>query len=163
MENVMVLNLLEIDPCGCMFEKNITPDEVPGPISEGMQKIGKIVKEMKRGVTAMKIALEKPECPRKAKVLTSAALIYLACPIDLIPDFIPVLGYLDDVVIVGGLLWAARKSIPDELWKQCQAEARAKTKQKKDDWRAFPVFAALWVGAAAVTFKVGMKYLPRFL
>jgi uncharacterized membrane protein YkvA (DUF1232 family) len=150
-----------------MFGANNTPGEVPAPLSqymgERMQKVSKIVKEMKRDIKAMKIALEKPECPLKAKILTTAAVVYLACPIDLIPDCIPVIGYLDDVVIVGGLLWAARKSIPDELWKRCQAEAEDTSKLKKTDWRALPVFAALWIGSVALTYKVGKKILFSFL
>ncbi len=56
--------------------------------------------------------LKHPKTPRMARVLLGMAIAYMASPIDLIPDFIPVLGHLDDLVIVPLLVLAARRSAP---------------------------------------------------
>jgi uncharacterized membrane protein YkvA (DUF1232 family) len=55
-----------------------------------------------------------------AKVLLGMAIGYLLLPIDLIPDFIPVIGHLDDLVIVPGLIYLALKMIPDEVVAECR-------------------------------------------
>lgn len=59
--------------------------------------------------------LKHPRTPRRAKWLFAAALAYAASPIDLIPDWIPVLGHLDDVVVVPLLLWLAWRQVPPEV------------------------------------------------
>ena len=55
-----------------------------------------------------------------AKVLLGVAIGYLLLPFDLIPDFIPVIGHLDDLVIVPGLVYLALKMIPDEVVAECR-------------------------------------------
>ena len=61
-----------------------------------------------------------PGTPRVSKWLIALALIYLASPIDFIPDFIPVIGHLDDLLIVPSLIWLALKFIPEEVKKNCR-------------------------------------------
>jgi carbonic anhydrase len=58
-----------------------------------------------------------------SKWLLGAALVYLASPVDLIPDFIPVLGQLDDLVIVRGLVRLATRFIPREVVAECREKA----------------------------------------
>jgi uncharacterized membrane protein YkvA (DUF1232 family) len=60
-----------------------------------------------------------PKTPRTAKVLLWLALAYLMSPIDLIPDFIPVIGHLDDLVIVPGLILLALWLIPENVLSEC--------------------------------------------
>jgi uncharacterized membrane protein YkvA (DUF1232 family) len=57
-------------------------------------------------------------------LLLGAALAYLVSPVDLVPDFIPVLGQLDDLVIVRGLVWLAMRSIPRDVMAECTEKAR---------------------------------------
>lgn len=59
------------------------------------------------------------------KVLLGLAIGYLLLPFDLIPDFIPVIGHLDDVVIVPGLIYLALKMIPNEIILECREKYRA--------------------------------------
>ena len=63
-----------------------------------------------------------PRTPKASKYMLTAALAYLASPIDLIPDFIPIIGHVDDVLVVSALIWAALRSVPDEV----KADARSK-------------------------------------
>jgi uncharacterized membrane protein YkvA (DUF1232 family) len=63
-----------------------------------------------------------PETPLAAKVLLGLAIGYLLLPFDLIPDFIPVLGQLDDVFIVPGLIYLALRLIPDKIVDQCRQQ-----------------------------------------
>jgi len=82
-----------------------------------------LAKVLKRQAAAMKYALEDPRTPRSAKVLGAAFLAYLLSPIDLIPDFIPVIGQLDDVVVVPAGFYIVWRMIPREVWRDAQARA----------------------------------------
>ena len=68
-----------------------------------------------------------PRCPRLARWLLVAALAYAVSPIDLIPDFIPVIGLLDDVLILPFLVWLAVRIIPRELIAEHRANRGRKT------------------------------------
>jgi uncharacterized membrane protein YkvA (DUF1232 family) len=63
-----------------------------------------------------------PQTPLAAKILLGLAIGYLLLPFDLIPDFIPVLGQLDDVLIVPGLIYLALSLIPDKIVDQCRQQ-----------------------------------------
>lgn len=64
-----------------------------------------------------------PATPRASKWLIGLALVYLASPIDLIPDFIPVIGHLDDLLIVPSLLWLALRLVPENVKRECREKA----------------------------------------
>jgi uncharacterized membrane protein YkvA (DUF1232 family) len=66
------------------------------------------------------MAIRHPETPWYAKALGGAALFYLLSPVDLIPDWIPVLGQLDDIILVPAGLYAAYKLIPRHVWQECR-------------------------------------------
>lgn len=67
----------------------------------------------------MRALLAHPGTPWLPRVLLGAALVYLVSPIDLIPDFIPVLGFLDDLLIVGGLVALALALVPADVKAEC--------------------------------------------
>ena len=75
---------------------------------------------------ALLLAARHPRTPRRARGLILALAAYALSPIDLIPDFIPILGHLDDVVIVGLGIWLARRMIPVEVLEECRARAAGK-------------------------------------
>jgi len=78
-------------------------------------------------VAVYRLALKHPGTPRIAKWLLWIALAYLVSPIDLIPDFIPVIGQLDDLLIVPGLIWIALRLIPAGVLQECrETQERAK-------------------------------------
>lgn len=80
-------------------------------------------REIKKNIAALFIALKKRETPWYAKITAGITVAYALSPIDLIPDFIPVLGYLDDLIIVPLLAALSIKLIPKEVMEACKAEA----------------------------------------
>ncbi|KFC75964.1 hypothetical protein FG93_00104 [Bosea sp. LC85] len=82
-------------------------------------------RRLKRDVVALWIAARDPRTPWHAKVLAAAVAAYALSPIDLVPDFIPVLGYLDDLLIVPAGIALAIYLIPPEL----MAEFRRRAEQ----------------------------------
>lgn len=74
-------------------------------------------------IKVYRLVLKDSRVPWLAKWLLGLALTYALSPIDLIPDFIPVLGQLDDLVIVPALLILALKLVPQEVLKDCRAQA----------------------------------------
>jgi uncharacterized membrane protein YkvA (DUF1232 family) len=104
---------------------------------------------MKRDVVALWIAARDPRTPRVAKLLAGATAAYALSPIDLIPDFIPVLGYLDDLVIVPLGIWFAVRLVPDSLMEEFRAQAAARGKQPSSRAAAVAVIL-LWFIVIAV-------------
>ena len=84
-------------------------------------------KVLKRQAAAMKFALQDPRTPRAAKWLGAAFMAYLLSPIDLIPDFIPVIGQLDDIVLVPAGFYVVWRMIPRDVWREAQAKAERNT------------------------------------
>jgi uncharacterized membrane protein YkvA (DUF1232 family) len=80
-------------------------------------------KRLKREVRALYFAYRHPGTPLYAKVWVAAVVAYAISPIDLIPDFIPVLGYLDDAILLPVGIWLAVKMIPPEVLAECRARA----------------------------------------
>jgi uncharacterized membrane protein YkvA (DUF1232 family) len=88
-----------------------------------LQRLQQWARLLKRDVVALSIAARDRRVPWHAKLLAVAVAAYALSPIDLIPDFIPVVGYLDDVIIVPVGIWLAVKLIPRELMEEFRAEA----------------------------------------
>ena len=80
---------------------------------------------LKRDALALQLAVRDPRVPWYAKAVALAVAGYALSPIDLIPDFIPVLGYLDDVVIVPAGIFLAIRCIPPELMEEFRTRAES--------------------------------------
>ncbi|WP_432768313.1 MAG: DUF1232 domain-containing protein [Sphingopyxis sp.] len=87
------------------------------------ERIGDLGHRLAVEAHAAWLAARDPRTPIVARVLAIAVAAYALSPIDLIPDFIPVLGWLDDLLIVPLGLWAVRRMIPDTLWAELHAAA----------------------------------------
>ncbi len=106
-------------------------------------------RNIKRDVVALWIAARDPRVPWYAKALCAAIAAYALSPIDLIPDFIPVLGYLDDVILLPlGILLAVRL-IPADLLAEFRAEANVRVERPVSRVAA-AVIVGLWIGSAAL-------------
>lgn len=80
-------------------------------------------KKIKRDGVTLWFAIKDPDTPWYAKALGLFVVAYALSPIDLIPDFIPVLGYLDDVILLPGLIWLTVKMLPAEVLVICREKA----------------------------------------
>ena len=101
---------------------------------------------IKRDVVALWYAARDPRVPWYAKVVAACVVAYALSPIDLIPDFIPVLGYLDDLVIVPLGIIAAVKLVPEELMAEFRERA-ARLEQRPKTYAGAILIAAIWIGA----------------
>ena len=79
---------------------------------------------LKRDIPAVFLALKSKQPPIPAKILAAVTVAYALSPVDLIPDVIPVLGYLDDVLLLPGLIALTVKLIPRETLEDCRHAGR---------------------------------------
>ena len=87
-----------------------------------MFSLTSFAQRMKDNFTLIRLALRHPQTPRAARWILAAAVAYALSPIDLIPDFIPVVGYLDDLTIVPLLLFIGWKLVPRKVKDDCRRE-----------------------------------------
>lgn len=99
---------------------------------------------------ALYLACRDPRVPWYAKALAAAVAGYALSPIDLIPDFIPVLGYLDDLVIVPAGIALALRLVPGEVMAECRARAKENMAGSGGHRAAAVVIVAVWIIVLAV-------------
>lgn len=80
-------------------------------------------RDLKHELEVYRLVLRHPETPWYSKVLLGAAVGYALMPFDLIPDFLPVIGHLDDAIIIPALVLAARHAVPEQVLAECRARA----------------------------------------
>ena len=108
---------------------------------------------MRRETVAVGLAIRDPRTPTLARVVGALVVAYAASPIDLIPDFVPVLGLLDDLLIVPGGLWLTVLLIPDEVLEDARARADVEL-QKPRSLAAGLFVVAVWVGVLMLAVAV---------
>jgi len=106
-------------------------------------------RELEREVYALYLACRDPRVPWYAKALALGVVGYAFSPIDLIPDPIPILGYLDDLVLVPLGILAVRALIPAPILAECRERARSLPRMRPN-WVAASVIITIWVVLAAV-------------
>ena len=117
-------------------------------------------RRIKRDTYALYLAVRDPRTPWYAKVVAACVVAYAFSPIDLIPDFIPVLGYLDDVIIVPLGIMLALKLIPAAVMTECRAAADAnRPSSKPRNYIGATVVVAIWLLAAALSIQWIMRFL----
>jgi uncharacterized membrane protein YkvA (DUF1232 family) len=103
------------------------------------------VDHLKTEVFALYLAYKHPKTPWYAKVCMGIVIGYAVCPIDLIPDFIPVLGYLDDLIIVPAGIYLTLKMIPKDVMLECREKARISQFRTKIKWIITGVIVLIWM------------------
>jgi uncharacterized membrane protein YkvA (DUF1232 family) len=108
---------------------------------------------------ALYLAARDPRVPWYAKVFLVCVVAYALSPIDLIPDVIPILGYLDDLLLLPVGITLALKMVPETVLAECREKVAAKVEQLPKSWLAATVVVLLWMLAV---FGFG-AYLVRLI
>jgi uncharacterized membrane protein YkvA (DUF1232 family) len=106
-------------------------------------------RNIKRDVVALWIAARDPRVPWHAKAVAAAVTAYALSPIDLIPDFVPVLGYLDDLIIVPLGIMLVVRLVPPLLMAEFRAEADSRATRPVSR-TGLVVVVAIWTASAAI-------------
>tara|TARA_R110001592_G_scaffold323435_1_gene602697 strand:- start:35102 stop:35452 length:351 start_codon:yes stop_codon:yes gene_type:complete len=106
---------------------------------------------MKQQVKALYLAGHDPRTPIAAKWLVVIVVAYALSLIDLIPDFIPILGYLDDLILLSLGIYLAVKLIPEPLWQEFQTQAEQSNMLLPKSRRAVLVVGLIWCMSLVVS------------
>ncbi len=111
-----------------------------------MRNLKERAKKLKTDVPAVFLALKEKETPWYAKIIAAVVVVYAFSPIDLIPDFVPVLGYLDDLIILPALIAWCIRCIPKEVFEGCRTRAEGMWNDgKQKRWYYAIPFVLIWV------------------
>lgn len=124
-----------------------------------LNRLKQRARALKNEAFAVYLAAKDPRTPWYAKALVFFVVAHTFSPIDLIPDFIPVLGYLDDLIITPGGLWLAVRMIPAEVL----AEARATAATQNADRSVGKIGAAIIILLWIVGLSAAMYFIFRYL
>ncbi len=103
-------------------------------------------KQLRSEVHALYLASKHPRTPWYAKTFAALIIGYALSPIDLIPDFIPVIGYIDDLIIVPAGISVLIKMIPKEILEECREQALSQSNGKKrSNWAAALIIVLIWL------------------
>ena len=139
-----------------MTEQEGTPQQKPS-LSRRLQNWAR---ELKRDVIALYFAVRHTRTPWYAKVAAAIVVGYALSPIDLIPDFVPVLGYLDDVILVPLGIALVIKLMPDDLLENCRQEALQNPPSiRPKNQVAALIIVLLWILSAYGVYLAAAKLL----
>lgn len=114
-------------------------------------KLKERAKRLKTDVPAVFLALKQKETPWYAKILAAIVVVYALSPIDLIPDFIPILGYLDDLIVLPSLIALTVRLIPDSVFSKCRERSKEMwCNGKQQKWYYAIPFVLIWVAIIAL-------------
>lgn len=133
--------------------KTLTPlSNILKAVTEIVQAWKQQVRQLKKETYAIYLACKDPRVPWYARLLAGCVVAYAFSPIDLIPDVIPVLGYLDDLILVPLGIIVVLRMIPPTVLAECRAKAEAAIAQDKPkNWIAAAVIVAIWLLLGVLT------------
>lgn len=102
---------------------------------------------------ALALALRDERTPRSAKLVIGLTVAYAASPIDPIPDFVPVVGYLDELVVLPVGVALARRRVPEAVMVDCRDRAAEDFDVGRARWLVAGVVVCLWVGAGVLAVR----------
>jgi uncharacterized membrane protein YkvA (DUF1232 family) len=104
--------------------------------------------QLKLHIYALYLASKHSATPMSAKLITVLVVAYALSPIDLIPDFIPIIGFVDDVLLLPIGIWLAIKLIPDAIWLSCKQHATRHPIILKKNPIAAVLIVSIWLLSA---------------
>ncbi len=110
-----------------------------------MKKLKEWAKKLKRQLVMLHLAYKDNRTPWYAKVLIFVIIAYALSPIDLIPDFIPIIGYLDDLILLPIGIYFALKLIPEEVKQEALQKAEDYKWDKKNNWIIGGIVILVWL------------------
>lgn len=117
-------------------------------------------RQLKVETFAIYLAFRDPRVPWYARLFAAGVVAYAFSPIDLIPDFIPVIGYLDDLVLVPIGVALALRMIPENVMQECRERAEeAMAEGKPTNWKAAAAIVAMWVLLAVVAVALVLRVI----
>jgi uncharacterized membrane protein YkvA (DUF1232 family) len=131
-----------------------------GTIERRLENWKERARWLKAETYALYLAYRDPRVPWYARAFAAVVVAYAFSPIDLVPDFIPVLGYLDDLVLVPLGMALALRMIPSSVMAECREQAREVMAQgKPTTWVAAAVVVAIWLGLLALGIVLAVRLI----
>ena len=113
------------------------------------------VKSLKSETYALYLAYKDPRTPWYARLILLIVVGYALSPIDLIPDFIPIIGSLDDLIVVSLGFFLAMKMIPKDVLEECREKAKGRSgKARKIIWTAAIIIVTIWLLAIYLIYRI---------
>ena len=116
-----------------------------GQVSSSLEQLKRRVRKLESEVLALYLGYRDPRVPWHARCIIACVVAYALSPIDLIPDFIPVLGYLDDLLIVPFGVSLALRLIPEDVLDEYRQKAESWSTNRPKNYVAASLMIALWV------------------
>ncbi len=126
-----------------------------------LESLKRRARRLRTETYALYFAYRDPRVPWYAKVFMGAVIGYALSPVDLVPDFIPVLGYLDDLIIVPAGVYLALKMVPREVMEECRARAEHEGISSRVKWVAAAVIVAVWLLVLYLLFRLLWRLFGR--
>lgn len=105
--------------------------------------------KLKQHLAAIYYVYRDRETPLLTRWLAFLVVAYALSPIDLIPDFIPVIGYLDDLILLPLGCWLVIRSVPDAVWQRSLKKAQTSATLPRFKWMSF-IIVLVWISLAAI-------------
>ncbi len=116
---------------------------------------------LKKEVLAVYLAAKDPRTPWYAKGLILLIVAYALSPIDLIPDFVPVLGYLDDLILIPAGIWLAIRMVPPEVLAEARETASTRGVEGSVGKTGAAIIIILWVILFLAAVYLALRLLKR--
>ena len=127
-----------------------------------LECLKKRVSTLQTDTYALYLAYRDPRTPRLAKFTALLVVAYAVSPIDLIPDFIPLLGYLDDLIIVPAGIALVLKMIPAEVMSNARDEAKKGNAQDgRIRWVGAVIVICIWLGLMALVVYLTLRFCKK--
>ncbi|MFZ5905825.1 MAG: YkvA family protein [Nitrospirota bacterium] len=124
----------------------------------GQSSLKEKARQLKTETYALYLAYKDPRVPLHVKIFVAIVVAYALSPIDLIPDFIPILGYIDDLIIIPAGIYLSLKMMPRDVLEECRAKAQSTSIDNKTKWAAASIIILIWLLAAYLVVKLVLQF-----